>query len=171
MAVFYTVDRAGTLKPGLILGLERYSDVEPAFLQPHLDSLFPEGVTKHGELYLVQGGSTLAVASPAIELVWENVRRANFPAAPSRFQSTFATEDVDSARRFRDEYGQGVGSIWMVESSEGFKADMTLLSMGSSALVASYCADLYWSGRPNPGHTSMWEVLLTPPVRVVEPIE
>ncbi|AMY21470.1 hypothetical protein [Rhodococcoides fascians] len=171
MALFYTVDRAGMLKPDLILGLERYDDIDPVVLQGHLDSLFPNGITKHGEQYLAQGDSTLQLASPAIELIWENVRRARFSSAPSRFQSTFATEGIDSARRFRDEYGQGVGSIWTVEATISFEADMTLLHTGPSALVTSYCADLYWSQRQNPQCHPIWESLLTPPVRVIERIE
>lgn len=93
-----------------------------------------------------------------------------FSSTPSRFQSTFATEDIDSAKRFRDRFGQGLGSIWTVEATASFKADMALLQW-HSALSASYFADLYWSHRQHPELLPMWEILLTPPVRVMERIE
>jgi hypothetical protein len=49
----FTVDRSGTLEEGQIISLVKYRDVEPHEVQIHVDSLFPDGVTSHGERYIL----------------------------------------------------------------------------------------------------------------------
>ncbi|MEU3473728.1 hypothetical protein [Rhodococcus sp. NPDC006774] len=118
----------------------------------------------HGEKYFVSANSTASVTSPAIELIWDNARRAHFIDAPSRMQSIFATASLADAQQFRDAHGPA-SPIFEVDATEAFRADMNLLHNHTSALATSYLAQLYWSqkpGSPNP----FWEYLLRPPVRV-----
>ncbi|MEX1207447.1 MAG: DUF2441 domain-containing protein [Acidimicrobiia bacterium] len=141
-------------------------------MQAHLASLFPDGVTHHGDQYFVTENRALDT-SAAIELLFEMVRRADFVERPSRYQSFFAATDVDHARAFGRTYGHGRPfSIWEVEASEGFEADMNLITTAArfSSLGMSLRAADYWAGRTSPG-SPLLEVLLKPPVRVVEQVE
>ncbi|MFC9363073.1 hypothetical protein ACFTZB_41710 [Rhodococcus sp. NPDC057014] len=113
MPRFYTVDRRGSLHEGQTLGLTRYDDITPAVLQHHLDVLFPDGVAAHGENNFVSADARFQVTDHVIELAWENVRRAHFPAAPSRLQSVFAVDGLDEARAFRTAFDPtGTAKIW-----------------------------------------------------------
>jgi len=173
---FITFDRQNRLSEGLVLSLRRWDDVKPAYLQEHVDDLFPEGVSSHGELYFLRGSSQTLVASPAIELIWEYVRRVVNPSAPSRLQSVFGfdLDDEQSASSFSQLYGGG--QLWIVEAEHSFRADMTWLTAGS-ILRSSHYATCYWQQMaridtlvnqpPDVAQDPMWEVLLTPPVRVV----
>lgn len=162
--MLYTVDRASSLVEGMTLSLFQYTDVTPLELQAHLDELFPSGVTLHGEKYLVDASSSSRITSPAIELVWESIRRAHYPHAPSRFQSLFASSSLDQAQLFRAQFGQNA-PIYEVAAEANFRADMNALHSGSSALFTSYLAQRYW--RQEPGSAEpFWEYLLTPPVTV-----
>jgi hypothetical protein len=171
MATYYHVDRRGLLSPNSIYGLTHYSDIDPEFLQRHADKLFPEGFTVHGERYFLKNDSLPVVTSPAIELIFEYVRRASFPNRPSRFQSLFAWNRISDAGRFRDQYGNHKDPIWIVEydENEAFKGDMNLLGMRDSLLVTSYRAHCYWGGLPDPsGDPPRWEFLLKAPVGVIK---
>jgi len=170
--VAFTVDRAGALVPGVVLGRTRHRDIEPPELQDHVDELFPRGVTRHGNEYLLNGGKPAQDVSGNIELLFEYVRRARFPNAPSRFESIFGWEDPQAARDFGLRCGQPNAAVWEVESTLGpFRADMRCLTLDGSVLGISYLAERYWSqleaaqvGQPE------WELLLTPPVRVLRKI-
>lgn len=197
---FYTVDRLQTLTAGQTIDLVRYTDVQPSLLQAHLIALFPNGVSKHGEQYMVRGSTAAVVINPIIELIFEYVRRSSsartpcmldvfvvhlrrfehrsarlrsFLASrrrpPSRFQAFFAWGSVEDARTFRGDIGSAA-PIWEVAADSAFRADMRLLTLQDSLLVASYRAHLYWLGatiEPVP----VWEYLLTPPVRVLRRVE
>jgi hypothetical protein len=171
---FYTVDRRGTLHTGRRLGLTRFDDIEPHSLQQHLDGLFPDGVGAHGELNFVSADALFQVTDHLIELIWENVRRAHFPTAPSRFQSVFAVDTLDEARAFRTAFDPtGAATIWQVQTAHpGFRTNMELLRAPGTALMTSYHAHCYWS-QHSPDHPVpvTWEVLLTPPVDVLGPAE
>jgi hypothetical protein len=174
MPRFYTVDRRGTLHEGLSLELTRYDDVEPTALQQHLDVLFPNGVASHGEINFVNAAAQFQVTDHLIELIWENVRRAHFPTAPSRFESAFAVDTLDEARAFRTAFDPTeAAKIWLVETdSDGFRANMELLRAPGTALMTSYHSHCYWS-QQSPDHEVpvTWEVLLTPPIRVLGPVD
>jgi hypothetical protein len=165
MAVFYTVDSQGRLYKGLKIALVKYRDVRPTELQVHIDAMFPEGVTSHGELYFLRNASHPRLASPQIELVFEYVRRAMYPHRPSRLQSFFAFESLTQAVEFRRRFRNDQGVVWMVEADKFFQADMHLLTTGTSILLYSYFAGKYWKGEPGP--SPFWEVLLAPPVSVL----
>jgi len=97
MPRYCTVDRRGTPHQGQTLGLTRFDDVAPSHLQQHLDVLFPDGVADHGENNFVNADVRFQVTDHSIELMWEDVRRAHFPTAPSRFQSFFAVDTLKQA--------------------------------------------------------------------------
>ena len=171
MANFYTVDRTSRLEENQIINLIRYNDVEPPELQSHVDEMFSHGVTFHGEHYFLKNSSQAKLASPNIEILFEYVRRSQYPYPhrPSRFQSFFACESVDVAKIFRERYGSSDASIWEVEAQDSFRADMNLLIIGNkSILVYSYFAHLYWRGETK--SDPLWENLLVPPVKIVRRI-
>ena len=106
-----------------------------------------------------------------IDLLFEYVRRSDFPSCPSRFQSIFASENVNQAIRFGNKFGKsGSFLIWEVESDVAFKADMRLLDLPKSLLVLSYNAFRYWSGIPGE-NMPIWEYLMVPPVRVIRKVD
>jgi hypothetical protein len=167
---FYTVDRLGTLRENQTIELICYADIDPPELQSHVNEMFPNGVSFHGNNYFLNGKSLAGLASPNIEILFEYVRRAHYPKCPSRFQSLFALETIEQAMAFRKKYGSTNSLIWEVESKISFRADMNLLTTGDiSILCYSYFANLYWRGetRENP----FWEYLLLPPVRVLRRIK
>lgn len=168
MKKFYSVDRVGTLQEGMVIVLMRYSDVSPPFLQTHVDYLFPDGLSMHGERYLINNNSKGNIASPAIELLFENVRRANFSECPSRFQSFFACCSIEEARTFRNTYGSNDSQIFEVYTENRFfKANMCLLGNNHTNLVCSYLAHEYWAGNSGPPELSEFtEILLELPVTI-----
>lgn len=98
---FYTVDRRRALVAGQKISLVKYKDVQPPELQQHVEKFFPDGVTSHGERYLLRGETRTILLNPNIELLLEYVRRSHYADKPSRFQSLFAWETVAAAKEFR----------------------------------------------------------------------
>ena len=170
MRCCFTVDRNRTLEEGRVINLVKYSDVRPPELQVHIDFLFPDGVTSHGESYMLRGRTPAKGVNEVIELLFEYVRRSRFPSRPSRFQSVFAFENIDQAVDFRNEYGTPDSLIWEVESDVAFKADMRLLTLEGSLLTLSYNAHRYWKGISS-GDNPLWEYLMVPPVKVIRRID
>lgn len=173
MAKFYHIDRVGRLNRGDKIELTCYNDVSPEFLQRHVDSLFPEGISSHGEIYFLRNEMQAKGVSPIIELVFEYVRRSNYSHLPSRFQSFFAFGSPKDAINFSKKYGNSKGTLWEVECDDArsFKADMNILNLRDSLLALSYRASCYWKGLPDPsGVTPTWEFLLKPPVEIVRKI-
>lgn len=171
MPRYFHVDRQASLSLGTVIHLQVFADVRPMELQAHLSELLPDGVTRHGDHYLVSNNRAVDT-SAAIEFAYEYVRRAAFSDRPSRYQSFFATPDLDSARAFRTEFAAGQAApIWEVEADEGFHTDMHLVThaANTSSLVMSSFAHRYWTPHPTPSPQS--EVLLRPPMTVVRHVE
>lgn len=177
----YHVDRLGTLQEGQIIELERYDDVRPKVLQAHVDSRFAEGVTKHGERYMLQPPGPEMLFDPWIESTCELSRRAEFPRLPSRFQSVFGCATLDEARAFLAKFGAEPTDAQILEvetDSKPFRADMHCLDIRGSILVSAYGARRYWRQEPNnlevfPDSAPLppfWELLLRPPVRVIRKV-
>src|SRR4051812_11421635 len=99
MPVFFTVDRAGMLSEGTTIERVKWDDIESPQLQSHLNNLFPNGFTLHGERYLLK--QVLPGSCYLIEVVWEYVRRSHFFACPSRLESVFGFSEQCSAEKFR----------------------------------------------------------------------
>jgi len=53
MSSYLTVDCNRTLKENQIITLAKYSDIKPPELQIHIDYLFPDGVSHHGNSYIL----------------------------------------------------------------------------------------------------------------------
>lgn len=170
MREFYTVDRVCTLYQGQTLELVRFNDLQPPDLQSHVDQMFPDGVSRHGDQYFLKNSSWANIASPAIELLFEYIRRSHFPNRPSRFQSWFGVESFENAQVFRARFDAGSGAIWRVASREFFQANMNLLTSQQTTLVYSWFAHTYWRGESGQV-TPFWEFLLVPPVHVIERVE
>ncbi|MGF1878095.1 DUF2441 domain-containing protein [Photobacterium frigidiphilum] len=172
MKIFYAVDREGRLNKGEELSLDKHEDISPDFLQSHVDGMFPDGMSVHGEKYFLSNDSKGNIASPAIELLFEYVRKSDFPEVNSRFQSFFACETLDDARLFRNKFGDSSSRIFEIHSSNpSVKVNMNLLSNGSSTLVCSYFAQEYWMGHAGPDENPFWEVLLSLPILVSTQVE
>jgi hypothetical protein len=167
--ILFTVDSLNQLSEGLVVRLERHHDVKPKILQGHADQLFPNGVSRYGEFYLLRGSGNAVVSNPQIEILFEYVRRACYPDRPSRFQSFFAVESIEIARVFRQQFCFGVGSIWQLTAAKFYKADMSLLTMGTSILSASWFAHEYWKG--NTGQATFWEYLVIPPLKINKKVD
>lgn len=164
---FYLVDRRNSLSEGLIMDLVKYNDITPSILQNHLNEMFPNGVTNHGNQYFAGSNSDPKLTEPQLEVLAEYIRRAHFSDLPSRFQSIFAVDRIELAKEFANIYGQG--KIWEVEAKEYFKADMALLLQQPSTLGNSYQLNEYWKGSSS--DTPFWEYLLKPPVKVIREIK
>lgn len=170
MPDFYTLDRLGALALGSTLTLTTFNDIQPPFLQEHVDTMFPNGVSRHGDSYFLSQPQQSNPVNEVVELLAEYIRRAHYPLRPSRFQSWFGTESVQGARDFRTEFAGGSGAIWRVRSQESFRADMRLLTLQNSNLVRSWRVHQYWEGQTN-SVSPFWEMLLVPPIEVLELVE
>ncbi|MBI1947513.1 MAG: DUF2441 domain-containing protein [Deltaproteobacteria bacterium] len=176
---YFHVDRAGRLSDGLEVRLSSHADVDPPFLQAHLHSQFPKGVSVHGERYFASGAAASMNVEANLELIWEMSRRHVRPSAPARAESMFAWERVDDAYWFRGQFGAPRHRIWEIECQKsGFRADPRWLTLAGSALATSHAAHSYWSGEPVDGYWPAlsgaglrWEILVPMPVTVVRCIE
>ena len=166
---FFHVDRTLRLKEGQEINLIKYDDIRPEELQEHVNFLYPEGVSSHGNHYILTGNTFANDSEPIIELLFEYVRRSDFPQRTSRFQSFFAFDNLELAQDFILNYWNSAYNIWEVQADRYFKADMNLLSLKDSLLVLDYRAHLYWKGETigNP----FWEYLLVPPVKVIRKVD
>lgn len=175
----YTVDGRGTLAPGLILTRLPTRTVDPPALREFVGSWFPEGVSPHGETYLLQATPNVPnPVDPGVELVCELMRRAEFPHAPSRLECMFGSETIQGAREFRAAYRSPDARIFEVECDERpFRADMKTLDIRSSAATVAFAAHHYWSQKSDAYSAwgirvpPSWELLLPLPARVVERVE
>lgn len=175
MPAFFHVDRARLLAEGATIVYQRWDNVRPPGLQVHVNDLFPEGVTSHGEAYLLRNERTVPdVASSELEILYEYVRRALYASCPSRFQSVFAYTELAEAKAFRSEYGRPDDPIWELKTDRCFRANMNLITAKQkTVLVQSFLAHQYWEGAAGPAElgSARWEWLLVPPVRVLRRIE
>jgi hypothetical protein len=169
MPIYYSVDRMGRMTPAMDYQLYQLDLGHMPDLAKHFASHFPLGVSQHGAQYL--NSTVTTPGGPAIELVWESMRRAQFPHRPSRFTSVFAWQTLDEAKAFQAVSNVPGATIWAVHAEVGFVANMSLLNVGTSLLRATQLAELYWNGQAGPIGIGLqapsWEVLLTLPVKVL----
>jgi hypothetical protein len=174
VARYFHLDRNARLAEGAVIRRVSYTDVEPASLQVHVDEMFPNGVTAHGERHFV-ASQALPIQERGIELLFEYVRRAHFPERPSRFESVFAFDTLSNAQRFRDEFGTPDAVIWEIQAERMFRADMNYLRfVDHSTLRDSYYAHRYWSGEsstPDFGQPPSWEILLETPAETIKRVD
>ncbi|MGF1907564.1 DUF2441 domain-containing protein [Aliivibrio salmonicida] len=167
MKKFYAVDREGKLKESLVISLTKHNDISPPELQSHVNLLFPNGFSVHGDKYFLNNASLGNLTEPAIELMFEYVRQSSFNEIPSRFQSFFACETLVEALQFKQQFGTSTSKIFEVYSDRPyFKGNMNLLQNGQSVLVSSFFAHEYWKGNSGPDQAPFWEVMLSLPITV-----
>jgi hypothetical protein len=182
MGKLFHVDRTAALRPGQSLDITSWASIASqaqtiadVALQSHVESLFPDGMTKHGLGYLfwqnipafpMQPGlyvdpALATMRSHAIELVAEYIRRAEFPSRPSRYQAVFCWSSLEDAQRFVSEANLAGAVIWEVDGKELFRADMRLLTMGT-ALATSEAIHQYWRGEKHRTKPPHWELFVAP---------
>lgn len=169
MPTFFHVDRMFRVNPSSELLLTEFKDINRPELQAHLDEMFPEGVSVHGDRYFLQSSMSPTLTDPNIEIFFEYVRRSSFPNKVSRYQSFFGSESIDDAIRFRTSHGTPLDRIWKVEADTFHRADMNLLTKQCSILVYSYFAHLYWMGKPGSANP-IWEILMKPPIKIIQQV-
>lgn len=175
---FYHVDRWDAFAPGETIELEPVAAADDeggqawnATVARTVAERFPGGLSKHGRFYAT---SDLYEADAArlwdvgCELLFELVRLADYAYRPSRFQSVFGFRSVEDAARFRERYDQRDSLVWAVEAEAAFVADMRLLDVADLGR-GLHRARYYWEGGTFL-EDPLWEVLLVPPVEVVERI-
>lgn len=165
---FYHLDRRNSLEPGRTLELEPADSPEDS----PVGELFPGGLTSHGQHYCRQdlyAEDDDGLWDVSCELLFELVRIARFPERPSRFQSVFGFEALRDLERFVDTYVDPPYTIWRVSADRSFSGDMKLVDV-EDIVHGSRQADYYWRGRTYVDRP-LWEVLLVPPVEVVERVE
>jgi hypothetical protein len=188
MPRYFHVDRFGTLKPNVKIGLTPHPLLnvpDGAEVRAFLNTWLPGGVTHHGlstlllqrlsvtddELVRADAGALAASRNAITELVLELVRLERKPDAPSRLQSFYVWTTLEDARRFLAERpipGSSPG-IFAVDGQEVFRADMDWTASGAPAATV-YRAARYWDGDPA-GSNPMWEVLLRPPVKLLDVVQ
>ena len=165
---FYHLDRQNDLEPGQTLELESPNVREDS----PFGELFPDGLTKHGQHYCAQdlyAEDNHGLWDVSCELLFELVRAAQFPERPSRFQSLFGFEALRDVERFAETHVDPPYTIWRVSADRSFRADMKLVDV-EDIVHGVRQADYYWRGRTYVNRP-LWEVLLVPPVEVVERVE
>lgn len=161
---FYHVDRALALEPETKLEAD-FSPPPDQLFGPEFD----DGITKHGNHHMHENG----FPENPIEVILELVRRRKYPGKRSRFQSVFAFEELDRAKRFVEEYRYEKAAvekaqIWEVEADQvTHRGDMAQFDQPFANLATgAELARKYWDGAES--ETPLWEVLLEPPVTVVD---
>ena len=163
MAKYWHVDRSGTLAVGQVITLQKFSDISPVELQQHVDGLFPEGVSRHGDKYLLNGNSNTENNDSRIELIFEYLRRASFPKKLSRFQAFFGCKTIEDVRKFKRKFGNIDSKVFEVEAERAEYVDMGMLLFNGTILAISYYAHLYWQGN-SISEDPYWECLLYAPI-------
>lgn len=168
---FYHVDRDACFEPGETLRLEPVAEVSPQ-AEAALDATYPGGLSRHGRHYCTQD---LYVEESddlwdfACEAIFEVVRATRFPDRPSRLQSVFAFRTRREVEAFLDRFVDSSYAVWRVEAERSFVADMNLVDATDYA-DGIRRASTYWRGETFLDDP-LWEVLLVPPVTVVEAVE
>ena len=117
-------------------------------------------------------GSTSDAVNIGWEIALEVARQLTAPDAPSRLNCVFCTEDIASAKTFRDRFAKGA-SIYQVEVDDtvnthaGNYEALTYVKQGATVDTNVTTAKSYWTEAP----TGIKEVLVGGSVKVSEKIE
>lgn len=166
MTTYYTVDSGNYYSPGMI-ATPITPSINPIALQDMVTSLFPRGVSKHGDDYFLSANALAGHINYSIDWGLEFYRRAMRANTPSRYECIFACESLEGALAFRLQYRSQNAPIYEVEADENLvhRGDMALLSNGNSCLVYTYQIEHYWAGttfNPEP----FWEILIPLPATI-----
>ncbi|MGE9009225.1 hypothetical protein ACO2JO_11625 [Leptospira interrogans] len=106
------------------------------------------------------------------EIALEVARQLTAPNAPSRLNCVFCTEDIESAKVFRDRFRKGA-SIYAVEAEDSISTHignydaLTDVPQGPSVDTNVATSKSYWTDKP----TGIRETLVGGSVKVSEKIE
>ncbi|PQJ84534.1 hypothetical protein [Aliivibrio sifiae] len=147
MAVFYTVDRSGSLSEGLTIDL--YNENESFVYNCNIGGCSKpfslSGLSSHG-WYNYRNHST---QSGQYEFNLECIRRVFYPNKPSRLQSMFAWGHFNHAVNFIHQKNyfpeSGVFYIFEFEATNFHKGDMSFCSPQYQGLMDSRFKQ-YWAG-------------------------
>ncbi len=141
----------------------------------HKNSLFPEGVSKHGEIYLhnvfmsVGRNMEFTPNELTLELNLDLIRRLKFPQRKSRFECSFGCLTLEDAIKLKTTTFGNQGEIYKVECDKFTIADMTFIRQGASVIGLQIMGEKYWNG--DSSDDPFWEVLMENPVRILEKVE
>jgi hypothetical protein len=116
--------------------------------------------------YFINPESNLTNNNSRIEILYELVRRSEFPKVKSRFQTAiFATKTVDDAKAFANNFGTNENNrwnnpnaiIWKIETDDFDRRDMNLLRTGSALAMIGKARE-YWSNTAS--ENPFWEFLV-----------
>jgi hypothetical protein len=149
--IFYHFDRSGKLRPGDTLNLEtpHFQSKHVESLRSMVQKLYPFKLSLHGPQHLLENdllierwivptatdphsGAVIHLGpvdlqvfpdySTTNDLVLELVRRCEFPAKPSRFESFFAWENEETARQFTQDFKVKCGKMLKCLRFVGFQS-------------------------------------------------
>lgn len=171
--IYYSADRRGLYQPDQQLSLTQFNDMSPSILQDFLNANYPEGVSTHGETYLLKNSAISTNPSVLLEMLLENVRLAKFPEKPSRLQSMFACRSIEEVRTFQSGVGANAGGhIYEVVSDANVHiGDMNLYTLNCTSIVLMTRLDMYWRGETFAAdlalnHEPFWEVIVPLPATI-----
>ncbi len=137
--------------------------------------LFPRGLSRHGEQYLLHGHHDGNKSLMPLELLMEEIRAHYYPRIPSRFVSIFASLTLEAARDFGRAYSQrrrnSCFDIREVECKSASVHDMDWINAQHSTVLDRIRAiHAYWQqqAKSNPPN---WEALISLPASVGARIE
>lgn len=123
----YHVDRLGTMTPG-VLPLMPIEDSAPSEVRFFADSMFPEGISYAGHVFLKSVPLTDNSNPEIKEIEFEYIRRIWFPEMPSRYQSLFASRTLTEAFSWRYRLCKGKSypntCIWEIEAPDHAMFDL-----------------------------------------------
>lgn len=163
-----------------------YSVIHPWKLIPDkakesefLTYLFPHGISQHGKNYLFnplilseeESNDSMSLLTG---LIFELVRKCDYPEKPSRYECLFACDNLEDALTFRKiqakKSAQEHAPIYAVYTKKTtHKGDMNLFDCECSLLELYRRAHSYWKGEPlshDGDYKPFWEYLLPLPVYV-----
>lgn len=166
MTTYYTVDSGNFYSTGMIVSPITPS-IQPIELHNMVTSLFPHGVSKHGDGYFLSANAKAGKIDYSIDWGLEFYRRAMRPKAPSRYESIFACETLSGAKFFRSQYRNPNAPIYEVKADENLihRGDMALLDNSNSCLVYTYQIEHYWAGTTY-NQQPFWEILIPLPATI-----
>ncbi|HDE1025495.1 TPA: hypothetical protein PCA81_003572 [Klebsiella variicola] len=177
--VLYTLDRLGTLSPGICIDfLDTYCPFPE--LQDHVTNHFWPQVSRHGNNYFfnfnINLNSSNEKTSVFIEMLLEERRQASYPDKPSRLRSLFACESIREAAWFRGSCKVPLNTpIFEVHpSNHCHRADMKLLNVNCTPPELSHRLDLYWQGETkqlHDGYEPFGEVLVPLPATIGQRVQ
>lgn len=180
----YTIDRRNAYSGGagstLTLRPPDYSSYSPLSASnlpldtTIFQTFFPQGISTQGQRYLINRGidaglakhpnhplplKRVAYIEDIVELVFELIRRIEFPNCLSRFQAMFACDNLPALRAFVARTGTG-GKVYDLDFNRCEQHDMAFLELGATNIEAWTNARNYWNGYPSSAPQSEYLVEL-----------